>query len=602
MITIYTVKDILDSSRLKNNSILDDFVAACKENLVEIREPKNKKQRVQVETRNKLLQLNQSDKFCYNIGSKICISRLVLETIIEPESVKLQFTESQIIGAIAKLTGNAFDPTTKRTYYNFISSAQTLEVKYRQEFICYVIHYFLNNPRTKIYDILYNLETGNLQDSPKLIISNRVSNFRRMSHNQNYMYLADAYANAKTIYVNRSKLKLNKSMSVYSFAEESSANNLKRDPFHRIKATETNYYSMADKLTTADMYIYDDSDQAYTKTMAVFNRRDKKLTHNQYRHFINHAFINGVIIPISLKQLVTKKIDSTNGNFITTRFKIVGSYKLNESRSLEDEYMKAVMELFDTNSKQTFIRKLNDMIDIEFNNADLALDNAGMWIPFKTQFKKGTFKDNKLWFTSGQIHIQPSGTSSFSGLGGISRQYLFQKIILKLPRKAAFVSALVKSRKEIFSQYSNSSLIKSGKLLSEGEFKTLINELKRNRTDDQVKQILFDYAVRLSLNMKSVGNLRFDDEYSKFFRMARRPDAYAHKMGMFEMSSYIVAHESIVHDWIKDSFVMSLYGAVSAIGLIIFDGRHIKLKDLKGKDRLKRMGNRLNPMYLKIGY
>jgi hypothetical protein len=47
---------------------------------------------------------------------------------------------------------------------------------------------------------------------------------------------------------------------------------------------------------------------------------------------------------------------------------------------------------------------------------------------------------------------------------------------------------------------------------------------------------------------------------------------------------------------------MSLYGAVSAIGLIIFDGRHIKLKDLKGKDRLKKMGNRLNPMYLKIGY
>jgi hypothetical protein len=391
-------------------------------------------------------------------------------------------------------------------------------------------------------------------------------------------------------------------MSVYSFAEENSANNLKRDPFHRIKSTETNYYSMADKLTTADMYIYDDSDTMYKKMMAVFNRRDKKLTHNQYRHFINHSFINGVVIPISLKQLVTESIDSTNDNFITSRFKIVGAYKLNESRSLEDEYMKAVMELFVTSSKQTFIRKINDMIDIEFDNADLALDNAGMWIPFKTQFKKGTFKDNKLWFTSGQIHIQPSGTSSFSGLGGISRQYLFQKVILRLPRKAAFVSTLVKSRKEIFSQYSNSSLIKSGKLLSAGEFKTLINELKRNRTDDQVKQILFDYAVRLSRNMKSLGNLRFDDEYSKFSRMARRPDAYAQKMGMFEMSSYIVAHESIVHDWIKDSFVMSLYGAVSAIGLIIFDGRHINLKNMSAKQRLKKMGNRLNPMYLKIGY
>ena len=126
MTTVYTVKDILDSSRLKNDPILNEFVAACKENLVENPEPKNKKQRVQVETRNKLLQLKQTDKFCYNIGSKICISRLVLETIIEPDSVKTKMTESQIIGAIAKLTGKAFDPTTKRKYYNFISSAKTL--------------------------------------------------------------------------------------------------------------------------------------------------------------------------------------------------------------------------------------------------------------------------------------------------------------------------------------------------------------------------------------------------------------------------------------------------------------------------------------------
>lgn len=602
MITIYTIKDVLTNTRLKNNSVLDEFLVACRDNLVEIEQPKNKKQRSQVETRNKLKTLKMNDKFCYNIGNKICISRLVLETVVPPDSVKLPITESNIIGTIAKLTGIAFNPSDKKKYYNFISSSKSLGTTFKQEFTCYVVHYVFNNPNSKIYDILYNLETGDLQDSPQLLIKSKARDFRKMSHNHNFMYLADAYANAKTIYANRSKLKLTKTLSQYTIAEETSADHLKQKPFDRIKKTESNYYSKPDKLTTADMYIYDDSDQAYIKTMAIFNRKDKKLTHNQYRHFINHAFINGVIIPISLKQLVTSSVDSTNDNFITTRFKIVGSYKLEESKSLEDEYMKAVMELFDTNSKQQFIKKINDIIDIEFDAADLGLDKQGMWIPFKSQFKKGKFKDNTLWFTSGQIHIQPQGSSSFSGLGGIARQYLFEKVILKLPRKAVFMNTLLKSRKEVFSKYSNSSMIKSGKMLTQGDFKTLIQDLMTNRNDEQVKQILFEYVNRLSRNMKSLGNLNFNDQYPTFSNISRRAEAYAQKMSMFEMASYVVSHERIVHDWIKDSFVMSLYGAVSAIGLIIFDGRHINLKNMRGKDRLKKMGNRLNPMYLKIGY
>lgn len=602
MITVYTIKDVLTNTRLKNNSILDEFLVACRDNLVEIEQPKNKKQRSQVETRNKLKTLKLNDKFCYNIGNKICISRLVLETVVPPDSVKMPITESNIIGTIAKLTGAAFDPSDKKKYYNFISSSKSLGTTFKQDFICYVVHYVFNNPNSKIYDILYNLETGDVQDSPKLLITSRARDFRKMSHNHNFMYLADAYANAKTLYSNRAKLKLTKTLSQYTIAEETSANHLKQNPFDRIKATESNYYQKADKLTTADMYIYDSADQVYTKTLAVFNRRDKKLTHNQYRHFINHAFINGAIIPISLKQLVTSSIDSTNDKFITSRFKIVGSYKLEESKTLEDEYMKAVIDLFDTNSKQTFIRKINDMIDIEFHAADLGLDKQGMWIPFKTQFKKGKFKNNTLWFTSGQIHIQPEGSSSFSGMGGIARQYLFEKVILKLPRKAAFMTALLKSRKEVFSKYTPSPAIKPGKMLTKGEFKSLISDLLVNRTDEQVKQILFEYVNRLSRNMKSVGNLNFTEKYSQFSSISRRAEAYAEKMSMFEMASYVVSHERIVHDWIKDSFVMSLYASASAIGLIIFDGRHVNLKNIGGKQRLKKMGNRLNPMYLKIGY
>ena len=332
MTTIYTVKDVLANTRLKTNSVLDEFLVACRDNLIEIKEPKNIKERSRVLTRNKLQKLKPTEKFCYTIGNKICISRIVLETIIEPQSVKLPLTDSDIIGAIAKLTGIAFNPSDKKKYYNFISSSKALGTTFKQEFTCYVVNYFFNNPNSKIYDILYNLETGNIEDSQKLIIKSKVSNFRKLSHNHNFMYIADAYATAKTIYVNRSKLKLTKTLSDYTIAEESSADNLKQNPFDRIRATESNYYSKADKLTTADMYIYDSSDEMYKKVMAVFKRKDKKLTHNQYRHFINSAFKNGIIIPISLKQLVTSSVDSTDDKFLTTRFKVVGSYKLDESK------------------------------------------------------------------------------------------------------------------------------------------------------------------------------------------------------------------------------------------------------------------------------
>jgi len=601
MTTIYTVKDVLNDTKLKNSSVLDEFLIACRDNLVQIDQPKNIKERSRVETRNKLKTLKDTEKFCYDIGNKICISRIVLETMIDSNKPKLGFTQSAIIGAISKLTGLAFNPADTVKYYNFTSATKP-KVEFRQEFICYVINYFFNNPKVKIYDILFNLETGNITKSNKLLIKSDVKDFQIMSHNDNYMYLVDAYANAKTIYANKSKLNLSKTLSEYTVAEEKSASHLKSGPFKRIQSTESNYYSSPDKLTTADMYIYDESDEMYEKVMAVFNRKDKKLTHNQYRHFMNHAFKNGVIIPISLKQLVTKDIDSTDDNFITSRIKVVGSYKLDDSKSLEDEYMKAVIELFDTNSKQSFIKKINDMIDIEFDSANLGIGKQGMDIPFKTQFKKGKFKGNKLWFTSGQIHIMPDKSTSNAGLGGIARQYLFQKIILKLPRKAAFMSALLKSRKEVFSKYSKSPIIKSGKMLTEGDFKALITDLMNNRTDEQVKQILFEYVNRLSKNMKPLGNFNFSDKYPKFSSISNKAESYAQKMSMFEMASYVVSHEKIVHDWIKDSFVMSLYAAASSIGLIIFDGRHINLKNLGGRQRLKKMVNRLNPVYLKIGY
>lgn len=604
MTTIYTVRDVLRNTRLKNNSVLDDFIIACREHLSSVETPKNKKERDIIDTRNKLQSLSQNQKFCYDVDGKICISRVIIEKINDKVSNKKVVADSYTLSVIGDLTGSKVNPTDMITkYFNFTTSTVKLGTKIKQEFTCFAIDYVFNNPRATIYDFLFDLEVGNISHSSNLVISSNANAnyFKEFSYNSNFFNVADSFANGKTIYANRTKLKLG-NLNSYKIAEESSASHLKEEPFNRIRQTEQNYYQKADKLTTADVYLYNDSHPTYHKLMHVFNTNDGRLTHNQYRHFINHAFIEGVVIPISLKQLIISSSDTTNNNFITNRFKIVGSYNLSKSKSLEDDYMKAVVDLFSTNTKQTFIKKISELIEIEFDSTRLGTDTKGMWIPFKTKFKKGQLKGYKLWFTSGQIHVDPDGTTSNSGLGGIAREYLFENVILKLPKKAAFISSLLKARKEILGRHLNLSVIKSGRILTEGDFKLIINELLKNFNVNEVKVILFEYVKRLSRNMKSIPSLNFNDDLNKFMRISTNIDHYAQKMSMFEMASYVVSHESIVHDWIKNSFIMSIYGLTSAVGLIIFDGRHINLKKITAMERMKSMGNRLNPMYLKIGF
>jgi hypothetical protein len=601
MTTIYTVKDILQNKKLKNNSTLDDFIITCREYLADISEPKNKSERDIVETRTQLRSLGLNEKFCYDVDNKICISRKVIEKLQSNASIKKVIANKYILATIKSISGISVASVDMIKYHNLRSSDTKLSTKLKQEFTCIAIDYVFRNPRASIYDFLFDIETNNITPSTNVIISNNINDFREFSYNQNFLNVADSFANGKTIYANRTKLKMG-NISNYKIAEESSANHLKEDPFRRIKSTEQNYYQKADKLTTADIYLYDDTNKIYTTMMNVFRRRDRRLTHNQYRHFINHAFMDGVVIPISLKQLIIGGKDTTNNKFVTNRFKIVGSYKLEQSKSLEDDFMSAAVDLFSTNTKQTFIRKISNLIEIEFNAARLGIDSKGMWIPFKTKFKKGQLKGYELWFTSGQIHVDPEGTTSNSGLGGISREYLFENVILKLPKKASFISSLVRARKDIFSQYMNISAVKAGKILSEGDFKSIINELQKDNNVIEVKNILFDYVNRLTRNMKSVPNLNFNDSLNSFMRISNNIEHYAQKMSMFEMASYVVAHENIVHDWIKNSFIMSIYGLTSAIGLIIFDGRHVNLKKIAATERMKRMGNRINPMYLKIGF
>jgi hypothetical protein len=340
------------------------------------------------------------------------------------------------------------------------------------------------------------------------------------------------------------------------------------------------------------------------------------LNHEQYRSFINKSFIEGAIIPISLKQLKNEKKVDLNSNFVTTEIKVIGSYDLGEKkRHLEDDFMKSAVELFSTKNKQDFYKKINSLIDIDISSAKLATE--GTTVEFYAKFspsstlmsdalgglpyiQSGRGQKYRLWMTVGQIHIMPEKSHSASGLGGVSRESLFENVIKKLPKTTAFLNKLIKCRQNAFDRYYNiipelrqKKMLTGGSFTarSKSEFAKVFNQLPPS----QLYDYLFAYVDEMQKMMK-----RGFPKMTRQQFMNQRQAYLAHKMSQIEMIFYILSNNNIVKDWIKKLFIMSIYAAVSATGIIIFDGKHIDLKKF-GRSAMKQT-SRLNPVYVKIGY
>jgi hypothetical protein len=457
-------------------------------------------------------------------------------------------------------------------------------------------------------------------DLSKLNIQNKtdLKRFKVFAYDSNYAYVADAVGVSKTILAQKNRLNLKSNLSRYVIGEEKSCNHLKDDPFHIIKTNETSYYSKPDKLTTADIFLYDTTDKKFYKdAISVFRRNT--LTHDQYRGFINRSFSEGAIIPISLKQLKNGVKIDLNSNFVTTEIKVIGSYDLGKNKEyLEDDFMKSAIELFSTKNKQDFYKKLNSMIEIDISSAKLATEGTtvefyGKFSPSSTlipdglgglpYIKSSQGKKYKIWMTVGQIHIMGAVSNpmhSGSGLGGVSRESLFEDIITKLPKTSTFLNNLLKCRKNAFGRYYDSiPELNQKKMLTGGSFtassKSEFVQVFNQLPSSQLYDYLFAYVNEMQKMMKS----GFPKMNRQQF-MNQRQAYLAHKMSQLEMLFYILSNNSIVKDWIKKSFIMSIYASVSARGIIIFDGKHIDLKKF-GREGMKAT-SRINPVYVKIGY
>lgn len=601
---MYKVSDLLDSTQITGRKKIVSFVNSCKSNLDATKD--------QAKTKELIIKLKkfEQDSFVYEINGKINLDRKILEHLTGVDN-KHNISSDDVKNIIVKLSGLKKPDIEAKDFYHFqespvkLSKATTL----KQEFVCFVVHYCFRNPQAKIYDLLNHIQIKtnlSVGDAAKLNIEkgadSGLKKFKTFGLDENFEYLVDAFGVARTLIAFQSKINLKSGLSNYVIGEEKSCDHLKSDPFDRIKNTEQGYYDKPDKLTTADIFLYDTAHKSYKEARQIFNARNKRLTHNQYRGYINKAFIDGAIIPISLKKLSNDHINTDlNSNFVTTQIKVIGSYDLGKKNTfLEDEFIKAAIELFTIKNKGEFYKKINSMIDINVDTARMDPTKLGTTINFDATWTPNKKTNYLLWMTVGQIHIMPKKSHSGSGLGGVSREALFNDVITKLPKSNSYLNSLIDCRKTAFGNYFNTiPELKSRKMLTGGK----MGPSSKSEFEAVFKQIpdaaLYDYCYEYVIEMHKKMRRGVSGFTKSSFKQQPRANL-AHKMSQYEMMFYLLAHSGIVKEWIQKSFIMSVYAAVSARGVIIFDGKHINLRQF-GRAGMEAM-SRVNPVYVKIGY
>ena len=597
----YRISDLLDNRSINGNSKIIKFINECKDNISNLK----------FDTKNltNILKLNslKNKIFCYSINflgkQYITIPR---ETLIElinltgGRSTKKSIIEiNKVVDILTYINGTdcrQYDVLEKvDKTYDYGKGRTSL----KQELVCLAVSFFFRYPSKNIFHFHEYIKNSSNFDSKNFKSNSSFSDLNKFASTNNYKYIIDSCGVAITLIHNRAKINLN-NLRDYVIAEESSGYGklFKDDPYNKIKNNPQKipgYFTSSDKLMIADIFLLDTKNQQYNKTLSVINNPQTNLTHDQYRTFMNKSFREGAIIPISLKQLAPANVDE---NLVTNRIKIVGSYnESKEKKSLEDDYMMKVIELFNTKNKSLFFQKMKKVIDIKYKSVNFMKSNnpPRAEFEFDTSFKVGerNKKTYKFWISQQQIYIIPEGTTSYSGLGGISSDYMFENIIKKLPGNYKYMREIESYRDSVFDNEKNDAFGNSTIKLADI---TKLENFLKSKTNYARSQLLSRYAQEMKKKMKSqISNL----QVSQFRSLESDPKKVAAKIFQFEMLFFVLSNQSIIVDWVKNSFIMSLYGIASGAGKIIFDGKNIKLGQF-GRSALKKQ-SLLNPMYLKIG-
>jgi hypothetical protein len=451
----YKIQDILDPTFLSGKTAIKEFINSCKqkqlENVTPILLDTGKTTAPKKTALFKTLEDNKEEPLCYDVTYKgksyITFYRKALEILTKSKS-KAIFTNKTINGLLSKLT-NQYTPGN---FFELISSNDNKTTSEKQDFTCYAVWYFFNDTTASIYDFYEHIKQTNdllSNNKSKLSVSSTSAELKEFSLLINYPYVLDSVTVAKTLIAHRGKLNITGSLSAYNIAEEDSAEGIryKSVPFKKIALTESNYYNAPDKLTTADIFLYKPQSPGLKKLNLVFSGRT--LTHKQYQKFIDTGFKDGDIIPISLKQL---KLTTVSENLTTNLVKVIGS--LNEvEEEVKDPFFSTVLSLMAIKDKQEFIKRIEEVIDINQNSFDYKLKEVGRTtfefdISFVDYNKKTRYQ---AFLQSGQIYLTPiETTGSASGIGGITRDYVNSQIIRRLPERNRLFTSIKQIRRHAF--------------------------------------------------------------------------------------------------------------------------------------------------------
>jgi hypothetical protein len=665
--------------------------------------------------------INNADVLFYKgiIGGKqkISIDRKFIQKIAnKDDNFKSYPTKAGIEKSIEKITGN--DNISK--YQNIVLELESgdavgRKTTLRQDFTCFVIDYFFNN-ESNPYEFFNKFLEGELAvNKKKISISSNFNDFFAYLYPNNFEDLLDSIATALTIKKNSSKLKL-KNLTNYIIAEESSmyGNNFKKEPFEIIRKNESNYYSASDKMTTADIFLYNKANKPSNMEDYYSVIANKDLTHNTFSKYITKSMVNGYIVPISLKKLTLNDV----GNDLTSsKVKIIN---IAEQRSdgyedeITDPFLLKVVELLSIQNKSKFIEEMEKVIHIKNETIKLNMYGTRATFDFQAKFKKDT-ETYDVFVQNNQIYIKPPNSTSNAGLGGVTLNYIKEEILNELPRVEFFkklklerhkafeksfnvevnildkkigaldtkdkLKSIIKKYKiverkykdpqgiqrlieecvnrlnlsnkkqqeknrdelrknlknkkindiidhmsttqkkygwsademikiikdaKIIKKYAETPLLKYAKILSPSEYAKIFASIPENQRDDiAVAYVMnLEEGIEGSINSDFAQNNRFiesrfeavKDGTLRFLTPKEREELIYSKLSSLEFLYYIGCNDQYVKKWIKNALIMGIYGIASASGIIVMNGKNIKLGKF-GKDAIKRR----NSTYVKIG-
>jgi hypothetical protein len=406
-------------------------------------------------------ELSHNDIFCYEVGGKIAISRKVLEKI-SSKTFKSSFdTQSVLVNIIQKLVG--YDEINESDYLDLVNPDVKIGTRLKQDFTCFVLSYFITNPRSTHYELFDKLRQKKVKINKTTVsISSTINDFDVFLYHteESYSKFFDSIATAMTIIKNKNKLGVKNSLNVYTIVEEESTigKKLKEHPFNKIRLNERNYYTDENKLSTADIYMCNTSSDEYKTLVKVFNK--KTLNHEQYRSFINKSYKSGDIIPISLKEL---RFIDVGDDFTTNRIKVVNFISDLENDDVQDHFLKKVIELLSIEDKNKFISEMDKVVDIKNESINLnpystrTTLNFDLILKVNPENNKKVKQDHLIFIQGNQLYIKPPGTSSDAGLGGVSMEYLKEQILMKLPDRGRFIRQISSARVKAFGDYYQST-------------------------------------------------------------------------------------------------------------------------------------------------